>query len=98
MKRYATSLAVVSFSCFFFATFLFTPRAGAQIDKIVIPAGTPEDHEIQVITDEPDATKKLTMYQDFVGKYSSNPAAVAYGNWQISQAYQAAGDLSKALE
>ena len=38
------------------------------------------------------------MYQDFVQKYSSNPAAVAYGNWQISQAYQTTGDLNKALE
>jgi tetratricopeptide (TPR) repeat protein len=100
MKRYAKSLVlvVVSLSCFFFATFFFTPRAGAQIDKIVIPAGTPEDHDLQTIADEQDAAKKLTMYQDFVGKYSSNPAAVAYGNWQISQAYQATGDLSKALD
>ena len=38
------------------------------------------------------------MYQDFVQKYASNPAAVAYGNWQISQAYQATGDLTKALD
>ena len=38
------------------------------------------------------------MYQDFVQKYSSNPAAVAYGDWQISQAYQSTGDLTKALE
>jgi tetratricopeptide (TPR) repeat protein len=100
MKRIANLLVlvVVSLSCFFFATFFFTPRAGAQIDKIVIPAGTPEDHDLQTITDEQDAAKKLAMYQDFVGKYSSNPAAVAYGNWQISQAYQATGDLSKALD
>ena len=100
MKRYANLrvLVVVSLSCFFFATLFFTPRAGAQIDKIVIPAGTPEDHDLQAITDQQDAAKKMAMYQDFVGKYSSNPAAVAYGNWQISQAYQATGDLSKALE
>ena len=38
------------------------------------------------------------MYQDFVQKFSANPAAVAYGNWQISQAYQATGDLQKALD
>lgn len=31
-------------------------------------------------------------------KYAGNPAAVAYGDWQISQAYQATGELSKALE
>jgi tetratricopeptide (TPR) repeat protein len=100
MKRYAKLLVlvVVSLSCFFFETLFFAPRAGAQIDKIVIPAGTPEDHDLQAITNEQDAAKKLAMYQDFVGKYSVNPAAVAYGNWQISQAYQITGDLSKALE
>jgi tetratricopeptide (TPR) repeat protein len=38
------------------------------------------------------------MYQDFVQKFSSNPQALAYGNWQIAQAYQASGDLPKSLE
>jgi tetratricopeptide (TPR) repeat protein len=38
------------------------------------------------------------MYQDFVAKFSSNPAAVAYGNWQISQQYQSTNELAKALE
>jgi tetratricopeptide (TPR) repeat protein len=33
-----------------------------------------------------------------VQKFSANPAAVAYGNWQISQTYQASGDLQKALD
>src|SRR5271170_8193121 len=70
----------------------------AQVDKIVIPAGTPEDQALTAITNEPDAQKKLAMYQDFLQKFSANPAAVAYGNWQISQAYQSAGDLQKALE
>jgi hypothetical protein len=95
MKRYAGSLVLVAvvLCCFF-----IPPRAGAQVDKIVIPAGTPEDHDLQSITDEQDAAKKLAMYQDFVQKYASNPAAVAYGDWQISQAYQATGDLNKALD
>ena len=70
----------------------------AQLDKIVIPAGTPEDQMLQAITNEPDAQKKLAMYEDFLQKFASNPAAVAYGNWQISQYYQNAGDLQKALE
>jgi len=70
----------------------------AQVDTIVIPAGTPEDHELQNITNEQDAQKKLAMYADFVQKFSANPAAVAYGNWQIAQAYQATGDLKKALD
>jgi tetratricopeptide (TPR) repeat protein len=70
----------------------------AQLDRIVIAAGTPEDQALQDITKETDTQKKLTMYGDFLQKFSSNPAAVAYGNWQISQSYQSAGDLPKALE
>jgi hypothetical protein len=70
----------------------------AQIDRIMIPAGTPEDQSIQEISKETDSQKKVALYQDFLGKYSSNPAAVAYGNWQISQSYQSGGDLPKALE
>ncbi|MBZ5704872.1 MAG: tetratricopeptide repeat protein [Acidobacteriia bacterium] len=70
----------------------------AQLDKIVIPAGTPEDKALQAISNEPDAQKKLTMYEGFVQEFASNPAAVAYGNWQISQHYQTASDLQKALE
>src|SRR3979490_1574447 len=69
-----------------------------QVDRIVIPAATPEDHELQNISNEQDAQKKLAMYEEFVQKFSANPAAVAYGNWQISQAYQPTGDLKKALE
>ena len=69
----------------------------AQIEKITIPAGTPEDQALQTISSEPDAEKKVAMYEEFVQKFSGNPAAVAYGNWQISQAYQTSGDLDKAL-
>ena len=72
--------------------------AQAQLDRIVIPAGTPEDLALQKISKETDGQKKLSLYQDFLQKFSSNPAAVAYGNWQISQSYQSAGDLPKALE
>ncbi|MGO9123894.1 MAG: tetratricopeptide repeat protein [Terriglobales bacterium] len=70
----------------------------AQVDKIVIPAGTPEDQALTAITNEQDAQKRLAMYQDFVQKFAANPAAVAYGNWQVSQAYQSTGDLPKAIE
>ena len=76
----------------------FTLQALAQMDKIVIPAGTPEDHDLQAISSETDAAKKLAMYQEFAQKYAANPAAVTYGDWQISQAYQAMGDFTKALE
>jgi tetratricopeptide (TPR) repeat protein len=81
-------------------TFVFVvgPVSLAQIENIVIPAGTPEDQALQAITREPDDHKKLAMYEDFLKQFSSNPAAVAYGNWQISQAYQGAGDLQKALD
>ena len=73
-------------------------NANAQNDRIAIAAGSDEDHALQAITSETDAQKKLTMYQEFVQKFSANPAAVAYGNWQLAQAYQATGDLSKSLD
>lgn len=69
----------------------------AQIDKITIPAGTPEDQAIQAITAEAEAQKKNALLEDFVQKFSSNPMAVAFGNWQLSQNYLAAGDTGKAL-
>ncbi len=95
MKRHAALLVLVAV----FLSFLFIPAESiAQTSTIVIPAGTPEDHDLQAISNEQDAAKKLAMYQDFVQKYSSNPAAVAYGDWQLAQAYQTAGDLNKALE
>jgi tetratricopeptide (TPR) repeat protein len=95
MKRYAGSLVLVAVSfCFLF----LAAHVSAQGGKIEIAAGTPEDHDLQAISNEQDAAKKLAMYQDFVQKYSSNPAAVAYGNWQLSQAYQTSGDLNKALD
>jgi len=76
-----------------FPLFLF-----AQTGKITIPAGTPEDQALQSISKEQDAQKKLAMYEDFVQKFSANPAALAYGNWQIAQYYQNAGDREKAME
>jgi len=81
-------------------TFLLAGAAFSrgQIENIVIPAGTPEDQALQAITKEPDDQKKLGMYEDFLKQFSSNPAAVAYANWQISQAYQGTGDLQKALD
>ena len=73
-------------------------HAGAQVDRITIAAGTEEDKALQAISSEQDAGKRLAMYQDFVQKFSANPEAVAYGDWQIAQAYQASGDLDKSLE
>ncbi len=68
----------------------------AQVDRIVIAAGTPEDQALQAISNEQDGQKKVTLYEDFLQKFASNPAAVAYGNWQLSQYYQGTGDLQKA--
>jgi tetratricopeptide (TPR) repeat protein len=67
------------------------------VDKIVIAAGTPEDQALTSISNEQDTQKKLAMYEEFVQKSASNPAAVAYGDWQLAQSYQGAGDLQKAL-
>jgi tetratricopeptide (TPR) repeat protein len=69
-----------------------------QVDKMVIPAGTPEDKDLNTISAEPDAQKKIAMYLDFLQKYPSNQEATAYASWQLSQAYQATGDLQKAIE
>ena len=78
--------------------FFLTSVAYSQVEKLAIPAGTPEDKDLILISGEQDAQKKLAMYQEFLAKYASNPMAVAYGNWQLSQYYQNAGDLQKALE
>jgi len=77
---------------------LFVQVGNAQGSKITIAAGTPEDQALQAITNEQDPQKQLAMYEDFVQKFPSNPAAVAYGNWQIALHYQTAGDAGKALE
>jgi tetratricopeptide (TPR) repeat protein len=94
MRRYTGSLLLV---VTFVSAFLIA-NVAAQVDHIEIAAGTPEDHELQTITSEQDAQKKVAMYEAFVQKFSSNPAAVAYGNWQLEQAYQATGDFPKALD
>jgi len=85
MPRAAIVILVLSLSAF------------AQLDKLVIPAGTPEDQALTAISNEQDDKKKVAMYEDFVQKFSANPAAVAYGNWQLAQSYQTDGNLEKAL-
>ncbi len=77
--------------------FLFTVVGRAQVTRILIPAGTPEDAAIQEITKEADADKRLALAMDFLQKFSANPMAVAYGNLQISQYYSAKGDNEQAL-
>src|SRR3954471_6488077 len=53
--------------------------------KIIIPAGTPEDKALNDINQESAVEKKTAMLEEFVQKFSTNPQAVAYGNWQLSQ-------------
>jgi tetratricopeptide (TPR) repeat protein len=78
--------------------FLMSSLAFGQLDKMVIPAGTPEDKDLTLIGNEPDGQKRIAMYQDFLQKYASNPVAEAYASWQLSQSNQQAGDLQKAAE
>lgn len=72
--------------------------ASAQVDKITIVAGTPEDQALQAISSENDAQKRIAVLQDFVQKFASEPQAVAYGNSQLSQQYLEQGDTNKAME
>ena len=72
--------------------------ASAQIAKIVIPAGTPEDQADQAITNEADGPKRLVMLEEFVTKFASNPQAVAYGNWKIAEQYLNQQDPVKAMD
>ena len=65
------------------AVLLLSVSLYAQLDKLIMPAGSPEDQALQAISAEPDAQKKPAMYQDFLQKFSANPQAVAYGNWQL---------------
>ncbi len=73
------------------------PVTLAAQTKIVIAAGTPEDQALQEITNQPDVQKRTAMLEDFVQKFSSNPAALAYGNWQLAQIASTAGDLKKSM-
>src|SRR5947207_15689373 len=70
----------------------------SQIGKVSLTAGTPEDKDLTSIGKETDNQKKISLYQDYLQKYAANPMAVAYGNWQLSQTYQAAGDMPKAID
>jgi tetratricopeptide (TPR) repeat protein len=82
-----------------FAIFLLiTSISYAQIDKISFSAGSPEDKDLNVISQEKDIQKRTSMYEDFLQKYGSSPMAVAYTDWQLSQLYEGSGDLPKAAQ
>lgn len=71
--------------------------AVAQISRITLAAGSPEDKALQAIANEADATKRLAQYQEFVQQYAAEPQAVAYAYSQMQQLAQASGDLPGAL-
>ncbi len=75
---------------------ILAPSSRAQT-RIIIPAGSPEDQALQEITSQSDMEKRKTMLEDFVRKFASNPAAVAYGNWQLAQQAAASGDPQSSL-
>ena len=55
MKRNYFPRLLVIFACLVLSAF-------AQLEKIVIPAGTPEDQALQAISSEQDEQKKTTMF------------------------------------
>ena len=59
MNRNYFPRSLIIFACLVLSAF-------AQLEKIVIPAGTPEDQGLQAISKEEDAQKKATMYSDHV--------------------------------
>ncbi|HYY69628.1 MAG TPA: tetratricopeptide repeat protein [Terriglobales bacterium] len=88
---------VERFLALILAMVLMTGVGIAQVTRILIAAGTPEDAAIQQISNEGDPEKRLPLLQDFVQKFSTSPMAVAYGNLQLSQFYSAKGDNVQAL-
>jgi len=81
-----------------FILLLQSIMAGAQVAHLLIPAGSPEDKDLQAVAAENDAEKRIQMLQDFLQKYAANPQAVTYGQWQLAQQYLDAGDTARALE
>lgn len=79
-------------------TLLFVCATGfGQVTRIIIAAGTPEDKQLQVISAESDAQKRIGLLDQFLKEYAGNKEAEAYGHWQLLQAYQSVGENEKAL-
>jgi len=85
-----------TFRCLSIIMLLFALPGWTQ-SKIVIPAGTPEDKALTEISQQSDQDKRVSMLEDFVKQYAGNPAAVAYGNWQLSQQF-VTSDPNKAMD
>lgn len=69
----------------------------SQATRIVIGAGSEEDKALQTISAETDAQKRLALLEQFNKDFASNKPAVAYGYWQMLQAYQSLSQFDKAM-
>jgi Tfp pilus assembly protein PilF len=89
---------VRSFVCSLVCGVCLCGVALSQNTPIVIPAGTPEDKDLATIAAESDSQKRIAAYEEFITKHADSKPAVAYGEWQLSQQYLAAGDNAKAMD
>jgi hypothetical protein len=89
---------VRSFICGLICSVCLCCVALSQNTPIVIPAGTPEDKDLAAIAAESDSQKRIAAYEEFITKHADSKPAVAYGEWQLSQQYLAAGDSAKAMD
>src|SRR5256885_2589351 len=71
--------------------------AAGQVTTIIITAGSPQDLALQQISTESDASKRVELYRDLVQKFSSDPDAAAYGEWQIAQSLAAQNQFEESL-
>ena len=70
---------------------LISFRGRVSADRqIVIPAGTPEDHELQTISNEQDAQKKLAMYRGFRAEVFGESSS--RGLWKLADLAGLPGD------
>ncbi len=78
-------------------TLLLALPCASQIAQLALSAGSPEDNALQTALNETDAAKRIALLTEFVQKFAANPVAAAYGNLQLAQQYQGAGDLKNAM-
>ena len=75
----------------------YAALAVGQVTTIIIKAGSPPDLALQQISTEAEANKRIELYKDFVQKFSSDPDAAAYGEWQIAQTLAAQNQFEESL-
>lgn len=65
--------------------------------RIVIAAGTPEDVALQELGKIAEPEERIARLNAFVEEFAANPAAVAFGHWQLAQLHETQGDIQQAL-